>query len=196
VSFWDQRYAEDGFAYGEAPNDFVVEQVAALRSPVLSLGEGEGRNAVFLAERGLDVTAVDQSPVGLEKAAALAAARGVKIRTVTSDLAHFAIEPGAWGSIVSVWCHLPPALRARVHADVVRGLAPGGTFLLEAYGPEQLRYDSGGPRDRAQLPSLDELLAELAGLEVRIGVEKVREVHEGKYHNGPSAVVQLLLRKP
>jgi SAM-dependent methyltransferase len=196
MSFWDQRYAEPGFAYGDAPNDFVAERAAELRSPVLSLGEGEGRNSVFLAQRGLDVTAVDQSPVGLEKAAALAASRGVKIRTVTSDLAHFDIQPGAWGSIVSVWCHLPPPLRARVHAACVRGLASGGVFLLESYGPEQLRYGTGGPREREMLPSLDELLSELAGLEVVVGVEKLREVHEGKYHDGTSAVVQLLLRKP
>jgi SAM-dependent methyltransferase len=196
VSFWDDRYREAGFAYGDAPNDFVAERADHLLSPVLSLGEGEGRNAVFLAHRGLEVTALDQSRVGLEKAARLAASRGVLLRTVVADLEHFVIEPGAWGSIVSIWCHLPPALRARVHAACVRGLRSGGVLLLESYGPEQLKYETGGPRDRALLPSLDELRAELLGLEIVSGEEKLREVHEGKYHQGASAVVQVLARKP
>lgn len=92
---------------------------------MLCLAEGEGRNGVFLASRGHAVTAVDGSAVGLEKARALAAERQVSLRTVHSDSADYAIEPGAWAGIVSIWCHLPAALRVPVHRGVVAGLRPG-----------------------------------------------------------------------
>jgi SAM-dependent methyltransferase len=188
---WDQRFAEPGYAYGTEPNDFLAEQIGQLASPVLSLGEGEGRNAVFLATRGLEVTAVDGSRVGLDKARALAAERGVALRTVVADLADFVIDEGAWGGIVSIWCHLPPAL----HAACVRGLRPGGAFLLEAYSLDQLKHGTGGPRDASMLVTLDGLRRELAGLDLEVGRELVREVHEGRLHQGTSAVVQVVARK-
>ena len=195
--FWDERYAGPGYAYGTEPNDFVRE--AAARIPpgrVLCLGEGEGRNAVHLAGLGFDVTAMDASRVGLDKAERLARERGVRLRTVHADLATFAIEEGAWAGIVSVWVHLPPALRERVHAGVVRGLAPGGALLFEAYAPGQLRFDSGGPRDPEMLPPLATLRAEFAGLDFEIAREVEREVSEGRFHGGRSATIQLLGRKP
>jgi SAM-dependent methyltransferase len=136
---WDQRYSSDTYVYGTEPNGFLV--TAAARLPpgkVLCLGEGEGRNAVWLAAQGHEVTAVDASGVGLRKAQRLAAERGVTIATVHADLAAFDIEPGTWDGIVSIFCHLPPALRADVHRRCVAGLRPGGVLLLEAYTPRQL----------------------------------------------------------
>src|SRR5262249_34003907 len=102
---WDERYAEPGFAYGDAPNEFLVSVVGHIPAgPVLCLGEGEGRNAVYLSARGHRVVAVDQSAVGLAKARQLAASRGVAVETVQADLARYAIEPGAWAGIVSIFC--------------------------------------------------------------------------------------------
>ena len=106
--------------------------------PVLCLAEGEGRNAVYLATQGRDVTAVDQSEVGLAKAARLAAARGVSVKPVHADLRDYVIEPGVWSGIVAIFAHLPPQLRRKVHAVVVSGLRPGGVMILEAYTPAQL----------------------------------------------------------
>ena len=193
---WDERYAQPGFAYGTEPNDFLVEHAAELEGPVLSLAEGEGRNAVWLAERGLEVTAVDGSKVGLDKASALAASRGVSIHTVHADLADFRLEPEAWASIVSVWAHVPPALRRTIHANVVRGLRPGGVFVLEAYTPAQIELGTGGPRDPSLCMTLEGLREELAGLSWIVAREVRRVVREGQYHDGPSATVQLVARRP
>lgn len=194
---WDERYGEPGFAYGEAPNDFLVSVADRLPSgPVLSLGEGEGRNAIFLATRGHAVTAVDASAVGLAKARALAAQRGTSLDTVVANLENYAIAPGAWAAVIAIWCHLPQPLRSRTHRAAVAGLRPGGAFVLEAYTPAQLAHGTGGPKTAALLYSLAELREDLAGLELVHAVETERDVHEGRYHEGPSSVVQVLGFKP
>jgi SAM-dependent methyltransferase len=191
---WDERYGADTYFYGVEPNDFLREQAGALRArgEALCLGEGEGRNAVHLAQQGFAVVAVDQSAVGMQKAQQLAAARGVRITTVISDLAKFRIEPGSWDAIVSIWCHLPRELRREVHRQAAAGLKPGGAFLLEAYTPAQLQHRTGGPSTPDLMPTLAELREELAGLDFRHGVECERIVQEGTGHRGLSAVVQVL----
>jgi SAM-dependent methyltransferase len=191
---WDQRYGADTYYYGVEPNDFLREQSTALRhgGDVLCLGEGEGRNAVFLAKQGFPVVAVDQSAVGLQKAQQLAASRGVRITTVIADLAVFRIEPASWDAIVSIWCHLPRALRRETHRQVAAGLKPGGAFVLEAYTPAQLQHRTGGPSTADLMPTLAELREELDGLDFRHAAERERIVQEGAGHCGLSAVVQVL----
>lgn len=196
---WDERYAQPGFAYGSEPNDFLAASATRYLPPkgeVLCLAEGEGRNAVFLARRGFRVTGVDSSAVGLEKARQLAARHGVSIETIVADLADYDLGVARWDGIVSIWCHTPPSLRARLHRDAVAALRPGGVFVLEAYTPKQLEYRTGGPPTAEPMMTLDGLREELVGLELLVGEEKVREVHEGRYHDGPSAVVQVVARKP
>ena len=196
ADFWNERFGSNEYFYGTAPNDFVAEVAPRLPAgPVLCLAEGEGRNAVFLAHRGHAVTAVDLSPIGLAKAQALAAARGVAITTETADLAEFAIGDARWAAIIASWAHLPPPLRRVVMANVVRGLRPGGAFVLEAYTPAQLAFGTGGPKDPALLMTIAALRDELAGLDFEIGHEIEREVQEGRGHGGRSAVVQVLAWK-
>lgn len=194
---WDARY-ERGFIYGEAPNDFLVEHEPRLRrgARVLCLAEGQGRNAVFLASCGHHVTGVDNSAVGLAHARDLAARQGVSISTVVADLADFDPGAGCWDAIVSIWCHLPDALRASVHRRCVEALADDGVFLLEAYRPAQLEYGTGGPPDVGMLYSFDQLAKDLDGLVIELGIERVRDVQEGTLHRGPSAVVQVVARRP
>jgi hypothetical protein len=191
---WDERYGTADYYYGTEANEFLREHCSAIRpgGDVLCLAEGEGRNAVFLAEQGLRPVAVDQSAVGLAKAEQLAATRGVHIDTVVADLDGYRIEPQRWDGIVSIWCHLPTTLRAAVHRRVVAGLKVGGVFLLEAYTPRQLEYGTGGPSSADLLPTLDQLREELQGLELVHAVERDRTVHEGRGHHGPSAVVQVV----
>ncbi len=195
---WDARFAGAGFLYGTEPNTFIagVAMQIPAGGPVLCLAEGEGRNAVHLARLGHAVTAVDGSAVGLAKAARLAAVHGVTLTTIAANLEAYAIAPGAWAGIVATWAHLPPALRRRVHADVVRGLAPGGVYLLEAYTPAQLAFGTGGPKDPALCMTLAALREELRGLEFIIGRECERDVIEGTGHTGRAAVVQVLARRP
>ena len=197
ASFWDQRYSRDDFVYGTEPNGFLVTSAAAIPpGPVLCLAEGEGRNAVWLAARGYEVTAVDQSVVALAKAQRLAADRGVAIKTVVADLASYAIASGAWAGIVSFWAHVPATLRRSVHSQAVQGLKPGGMFILEAYTPAQLAFDTGGPRSADLLMTAAQLREELAGLEFQILRELERNVREGTKHTGRAAVVQVVARRP
>jgi SAM-dependent methyltransferase len=194
---FDQRYATEEYWYGTLPNDFLKEHVDALPpgGRVLCLGEGEGRNAVFLAAQGFEVVAVDASAVGLAKAERLARERQVYITTVHADLAHYALGHDAWDGIVSIWCHLPPGLRAHVHHDVGLALRTGGAFLLEAYTPAQLKFKTGGPQSVELLPTLAALREELPGLDFELAIEREREIHEGRGHGGRSAVVQIVARR-
>ena len=193
---WDERFAEPGYAYGTEPNDFLREVASRIPpGPVLSLGEGEGRNAVFLAGLGHSVTALDASAVGLAKAGALARQRGVRVVTVRADVTKYVIGTAVWSGIVSLWLHLPPAVRAPLHRACVAGLAPGGAFVLEAYAPRQLDFGTGGPRDEARLATLAALRVKLDGLDLEIARELDRDINEGRYHEGRGAVVQVLGRK-
>lgn len=193
-SKWNERYKSAAFFYGEEPNDFLKEVADLLpaNSKVLCLAEGEGRNAVYLASRGHNVTAIDQSEVGLEKLHHLAKQKKVSVKTEVVDLADYKIETNEWDAIVSIWCHLPTSLRIKVHADCVKGLKKSGMFILEAYTPKQLEYKTGGPDNTDLLMSANSLKQELTGLHFLKLLEIEREIHEGKGHNGMSAVVQVL----
>lgn len=194
---WDERYTSDEYVYGTEPNEFLRAAVANVRRVgALCLGEGEGRNAVFLAQQGFEVLAVDSSAVGLQKAGRLATDRGVHIETLVADLADYTIEPDAWDLIVSIFCHVPPAIRRRLHAEVVTGLRPGGVFILEAYTPAQLEWGTGGPPTAELMMTRDALVEELDGLEFEEAVERERDVIEGQFHTGRGAVVQILAHKP
>jgi SAM-dependent methyltransferase len=194
---WDERYRQHGYAFGTEPNDFLRDVSGAIpRGAVLCIGEGPGRNAVFLAGLGLDVTAMDQSAVAMERARELAAARGVSIATEVADLGGYRIAPGAWDGIVSIFVHMPPDLRRRVHRQVVAGLRPGGVFVLEAYTPAQIGQRTGGPSTPGLLVPLADLAADLEGLTLEIGREVERDVIEGALHTGRAAVVQILARRP
>ncbi len=190
---WNQRYSQPGFAYGTEPNGFLASVVDRIpHGRVLSLGEGEGRNATFLARRGYEVVAVDSSDVGLEKCRRLAAERGVRVTTLTADLGEFAIVPESWEGIVSIFCHLPRDVRTRLYRAAVVGLKPGGVFVLEAYTPRQLAYGTGGPSSEDLLVSLHDLQQELSGLRLIHAIETERSVLEGVYHNGIAHVVQVV----
>ena len=194
---WDQRYSSKDYAYGTKANDFLVSMYDKLPTgKILCLAEGEGRNAVWLAEQGNEVTAVDSSEVGLKKAEKLAKERNVKITTVHADLADYDIGVQQWDAIVSIFCHLPPELRQDVHRRCVQGLRNKGVLLLEAYTPLQLEYKTGGPPSAAMMLDVQTLTSELISLEFLHLQEQIREIHEGEYHNGTGAVVQALARKP
>lgn len=192
---WDQRYAGDDYVYGTEPNTFLAQHAGLLSGPVLSLAEGEGRNGVFLASRGLDVLGVDSSEVGLAKARKLAAMRGVTIRTLVADLAVYEPPANTFGAVVSIFAHLPSPLRRRLYPLVERSLKPGGIILLEAYTKAQLARDTGGPKDPDMLMASADLERSFPGCEVILSREVDREVIEGKFHSGVASVVQFIARK-
>lgn len=190
---WDQRYSAEDYQYGLEPNDLLREEVGRIPTGrVLCLAEGEGRNAVFLASLGYDVTAVDYSAVGLAKAARLARERGVQVKLVEADLATFDLGRDAWDGIVSIFAHMPREVRQRIHAAIPNALRRNGVLILEAYRPRQLELGTGGPKDVALLPTLAELTADLGELDLVVAREADREIHEGRLHSGPSATVQIV----
>ncbi len=194
---WDERYAQEGFAFGTEPNDFLREQHHWIpRGRVLCVGEGEGRNAVFLAERGYKVVGVDPSRVGLEKARVLARKRGVSIETVASPIEEYPLGEEEWRGVVSIFVHLFPEVRRELHRRVVGALARGGVLVLEAYTPRQLELGTGGPPHPERLLSLEGVREELAGLELVVAREVEREIREGRMHTGRGSVVQVVAVRP
>lgn len=194
-AFWDERYSSAEYLYGTEANAFLAEHVARVSGPVLSLSEGEGRNAVFLAKHGLDVLGVDCSAIGLEKAQNLAAAQSVQIRTKLADLAEYSPAENHFGSVVSISAHLPSTIRKRLYPLLEKSLKPGGTLILEAYSEDQLNYETGGPKDIDMLMSLDKLSRELPNLEPILARIIERNVIEGTGHSGLASVVQYIAKK-
>lgn len=194
---WDDRYREDGYAFGIEPNDFLVESITGMkRGDTLVLGDGDGRNGVFIAQQGHRVVTIDLSPVGVEKARELAASRGVGIDARVGDLDSFDMGDGIWDSIVSIFCHVPSALRRRVHANIKRALRPGGRFVLEAYTKANIGRGVGGPQNDDLTVELAELEADFAGWKFEVHQVVERNIVEGKHHNGMSSTVQFVAIKP
>ena len=192
---WNQRYSGDEFAYGTEPNSFLSQNASILTSPVLSLAEGEGRNAVYLASLGLAVLGVDGSEVGLAKAQKLATSKGVSIETEVVDLATYEPPENYFGSVVSISAHVPSTIRRRLHGFVERSLKPGGILLLEAYTKAQIARGTGGPKDPDMLMAREDLEKEFLNCDVILSQEIEREVVEGAYHTGLASVVQFIARK-
>ena len=197
---WNERYSGAEYVFGTEPNDFLRDEFRKIASGgrVLCLAEGEGRNAVFLAEQGYQVTAMDMSEVGLNKALQLAQDRGIDITVQVADLADYEFGEAQWDGIVSIWAHLPNAVRQHVYAQIAPALKPNGIFIVEAYTAQQLIMDAvGGPpaTQQERFGSLAVLRTELAQLEEISGIEKQRVISEGKRHQGLSAVVQFVAKK-
>lgn len=192
---WDERYSTKEYIYGTEPNSFLKAYAKDLAGPVLSIAEGEGRNAVFLASLGLQVLGVDCSGVGLEKAKELAKTHGVSIDTEVADLGDFFPKENTYGTVTSIFAHLPSDLRAHLYPLLEKSLKPGGLLVLEAYTEEQLNNDTGGPKNADMLMSLDKLRSEFPNLEI-IELRKLeRDVIEGSYHSGLASVVQFIGQK-
>ncbi len=192
---WNERYGSDDFAYGTEPNSFLAENAHLLTGPVLSLAEGEGRNAVFLASLGFDVLGVDGSAVGLAKAHKLAESKGVSIRTEVADLASYVPTANFYGSVVSISAHLPSDVRRRLYPLVEQCLKRGGILLFEAYSKSQLSRNTGGPKDVDMLMTAEDIQKEFPNCEVLLCREIEREVVEGEFHTGVASVVQFIGKK-
>lgn len=198
--FWDQRYSDEEFAYGIEPNSFLAENYQRLpKGKVLCLAEGEGRNGAFLASKGYQITAVDQSEVGVAKAQRLCQHLSTQMSTVAADLNEYDMGENKWDGIVAISAIVPPAIREKMHKAAVKALKPGGVLILEAYTLRhtQLPGIGGPPAEQKQMfMSLEQLKQEFAGLQILHGLETEREMSEGRYHQGLSGVVQVIAQKP
>ena len=193
-AFWDARYADDVYRFGEAPNAFLARQAERLQPGLkaLSVADGEGRNGVWLAEQGHQVTALDASAVGLQKAKALAMDRGVSVQLLQADLADWQAE-ALFDAVVLTYVHLPPGLRPHAHRRLAQALRPGGVLILEAFHPLQLGHHSGGPKQTDMLYTLDMLREDFSGLvEEAWAQECETTLHEGPGHQGSAAVTRYI----
>jgi SAM-dependent methyltransferase len=174
---WDERYSGPDLVWGAGPNRFLTAEAAAL--PVgraVDLGTGEGRNAIWLAERGWQVTAVDFSAAGLARAARLAAERDVKADWVQADLLDYQPEPGGYDLVLIAYIHLPAITLARLFRAAAAAVAPDGTLLVIGHDRDNITRGHGGPPDPDRLYTPAAVTAELAGLTVRRAEQVTRPV--------------------
>lgn len=197
--FWDARYAGEDYHFGTEPAAFVARwaHLVAPGARVLSIADGEGRNAVHLALRGARVTAMDGSPIAIAKARRLAADREVEMEFHVADIgawewrcAEFDVALGVFFQFAS------PPLRAAIFAGLARTLVPGGLLLLHGYAPRQIGYGTGGPPVAENLWTLEMLHAAFPEFEVLHAADYDAEIEEGRGHAGLSALVDFVARKP
>jgi SAM-dependent methyltransferase len=198
AEFWDRVYAGDAYRFGSEPNAFLAERAGAIEpgGSVLCLGDGEGRNGVWLARRGFRVTSLDQSAVAARKCAALATRFGVELEVVIGRLPEYPLPEASFDAVVLIFLHLPPDVRRAVHALAARALRPGGLVILEAFTPAQLGRPRGGPPTRERLQTAADLAQDFAGLDLLLLEETETELAEGDGHRGPAAVVRMVAQKP
>lgn len=193
---WHIRFSEEEYIYGKEPNQFVVDAASQLPSGrVLCIAEGEGRNAVYLASLGHEVTAWDYAQAGLDKTQKLAEEKGVQVQTELHDLADVQWLTEQWDAIVHIFGHFPPAVMERTLMGIKQALKPGGIYMSELYSKEQLAYGTGGPRDESMLIDPIDMLQAFDGFFIKHF--QIGEVHreEGKLHTGTAHVVQSMFQK-
>lgn len=178
---WNRRYSDTELLWTATPSRFLVAETEGLRPGLaLDLACGEGRNAVWLAERGWAVVGVDFADVGLDTARRLAAQSGVDVELVHADLLAYEPEPLRYDLVCVLYLHLPADDRSRVLARAAAAVAPGGTFLLVGHDVENLEHGHGGPSNAGVLYTADEVAGELPGLELVKAERVLRPVDDAE----------------
>ena len=197
---FDDRYRAPDYHYGTEPNAFLASQKARLRPGMKALlpGDGEGRNGVWLAEQGLEVTTFDPSPFGVEKANKLAAERGVTIDARCAGVEGWEWQPGQYDVVGLFFIHLPAELRRPAHANALKTLRTGGIVILETFSPHQIEMrkhgSAGGPKEIDRLFTCDMLREDFAGARFLVLEETEADVN-GHAHYGRCGVVRMVAEK-
>jgi 2-polyprenyl-3-methyl-5-hydroxy-6-metoxy-1,4-benzoquinol methylase len=200
TQFWNTRFDKTEFIFGKEPNEYLVEQSSRYLMPgnsVLCIADGEGRNGVWLAKQGMQVTAFDVSDVALLKAQQFAQDEQVSIQYSLSDVDGFYWQPDAYDAVIGIFIQFAdPQMRARIFQWVKQTLKPGGIFILQGYTPKQLEYKTGGPSLIEHLYT-EEMIRELShGFEILDLRSYEKELSEGSRHTGMSALMGLVSKKP
>ena len=199
MNIWDERYAGEEYHFGTEPNAFLSAQRALLKSGMscLAVADGEGRNGVWLAEQGLHVLSVDSSAVAQRKARILAKQRGVTLDFALVDVLQWYWGVNEFDVVAGIFIQFaPPVLREQLFANIKRCLKPGGLLLLQGYTPRQLEYKTGGPSQAENLYTEAMLRAAFADWDILHLIEHDDIIHEGAGHDGMSALIDLVARKP
>lgn len=195
---WQSRYSKPEYQFGTEPNYFLAKCKPLLpkSGKALAVADGEGRNGVWLAEQGLDVTSIDFAPAAQAKVRKLAQERGVKLTVIEADVHTWPYPEAAFDVVVEIFTQFStPAERAVKWAGMKKALKPGGLLILQGYTPKQLDYGTGGPRIKEQLYTRAMLEEAFAGFRDMVFTEEEVEMHEGVAHGGMSAVIGLTGRK-
>nr|WP_199002056.1 class I SAM-dependent methyltransferase [Flavobacterium sp. ASV13] len=195
---WDDRYSNEEFAYGTAPNNYLKEQIEKLQpGSILFPAEGEGRNAVFAATLGWQVSAFDISAEGKNKALKLAEDNTVEIDYQVGELDTLNYQTEQFDAIALIYAHFPAEIKSAIHKALDKYLRKGGTIIFEAFSKEHLEYLAindkvGGPKDIESLFSIEEIQADFPNYEIVTLEEKEIELNEGLFHNGKGSVIRFI----
>lgn len=202
AEFWNARFSEDGFSYGDRASRLLLSFSDLFRPGQMALVPacGEGRDAVFLAKCGLDVTGVDISSAGLANSKALADRENVSLTLIEADLGNWGWPTNTFDHVIATFLHVPASNRPGLHAKMLAALKPGGHLFLEGFRKEQLdfqkKYQSGGPPNRDMLFAPSDLGNDFANAEKIAFWTGEETLSEGPYHTGPAALVRAVFRKP
>lgn len=195
---WDGRYSTDEYIFGKEPNRWLFNHAPMLPETgrALCVADGEGRNSVWLAGRGLAVDAFDVSATGTQKAQRLAAEKDVQVNYTIADCDGFAWPPQAYDAVVAIFVQFAdPLLRARLFANMQDSLKPGGVLLLQGYTPKQLDYRTGGPPEISHLYTPELLKQSFNAMQISELSEYEEVMQEGSRHQGMSALIGMVAYK-
>jgi len=195
---WNRRFSEPGYLFGTEPNAWLHEHVDLWHAGqrVLCVADGEGRNSVWLAQRGLIVDAFDISEVGVRKARDFARITGVKVNFAVADIATLQWPESIYDGVAAIFIQFAdPQLRVRIFEGIARCLKPGGTLILQGYTPRQLDYRTGGPPLASHMYTPELLREAFQAMDILELREYEAELAEGSGHRGHSALVGMVARK-
>lgn len=201
IERWNERYRMEEFAYGEQPNLYLKEQLMKLKTgAILFPAEGEGRNAVFAAKLGWQVSAFDISVEGKKKALRLAQANHVSIDYHVGEFQTLNYEVEQFDAMALIYAHFPAAIKSHYHKTLDKYLKKGGVIIFEAFSKKHIDYIArnekvGGPKEVAMLFSIDEIKSDFLNYEILELKEEEIELHEGLFHNGLGSVIRFVGRK-
>lgn len=195
--FWNERYGQHDTVYGEEPNEFFKQQIDLLKAGKIFLpAEGEGRNALYAASKGWQVSACDYSSVAQEKTLQKAMQRGYhNLEYHVLDLNDLSLAANTLDAVALIYSHIPSVLKTKLHPMYANALKPGGRIIVECFTPQQLQYQSGGPKDPDFLYTLADLKQDFAGFKILVGEESALDLKEGPFHSGTAHVVRFVAQK-
>lgn len=199
--FWDQRYSQKEYAYGETPNEYFRNQITALTPGKMLLpADGEGRNGVFAATLGWEVDAFDISTEGKRKAELLADKHKVSIHYVIGACGELAYPENSFDAIALIYMHLPPSIMSGCHRQLVEYLKPGGVIIFEGYSKKHIEYQRtnpavGGPRDVDMLFDIAQIKRDFPSISFITLIEEEIDLQEGQYHEGKAMVIRFTGKK-
>ena len=192
-SFWNDRYSAVDFAYGTNPNLFFKEQIDKLTpGKILLLGEGEGRNAVYAAKCGWKVTAVDFSEQAKSKALTLAKDNNVSIEYIVSNLGEYEFPSNEFDNVSLIYIHIPSEIREKILSSIIPSLKKGGSVIAEVFNKNQIKNNTGGPKEIDNLYSLEDFKKHFGNLRSDICSDFRIELTEGKFHKGISDIIRFV----